>query len=422
LAPLQRMTNLTDLSICRNASTSETLFDSLRDLKLNKLHVSLKPGAVITTTESSYSTSVTSLFQNTQSPHLQNLFLGLEDCLLPASYLRNLSNRKRLHLYECNLTQSAAWEALAGMPHLTELYIEEVTVVETHMRFPPTLQKLFFHAYAADDEEGVGITGSFMSTFQNTQLVDLELNSLDISEDFLGPACRFLPHLQRLVVTYCSEITGGFLVSLPGNSPALSTLWLSKCESLNDEAMQTGLKKLNSLQELSITDCSNISSEFLTSLQEKKDLRVLDRSQTSISGEWLSKGLAQTSTLLERLHLPRCSNITGSFCNLAITRFRNLSLLDMRGTTIKFGDSQMAQLSHLPLETLSLGNHPDLTSISLPLFTKKSHERNTPGNLKNHPRRCDRVLHPTQPCNLPQSTVLPQKFTLMGTFVTKKKK
>ncbi|KAM9792272.1 lysine (K)-specific demethylase 2Aa [Neosynchiropus ocellatus] len=111
-------------------------------------------------------------------------------------------------------------------------------------------------------KELVTQTGTSSSSSRLRNMVTLHLSGLDVSESSLRLLQRHMPHLERLDLAHCKEVTDSCiaLLAAPGSHTRnnLTELTLAGCNQLTDGCMSY-LKRLSSLTFLDLRGCKNIS-------------------------------------------------------------------------------------------------------------------------------------------------------------------
>ena len=187
-----------------------------------------------------------------------------------------------------------------------------------------------------------------------------------------------IPNLKKLVIWNNDQITGASIGEL--NGEALEELEMIDC-GLNDESLLK-FEHLKSLRKFDFSDNSRLEGSGLSVLANFKKLEELNLSGLKVTNDHLQllQGITTLKTInlqdsgrvsgiglaaltesesLEELDLGGCRRIDSE--DLAeIVKFRNLEVLDLRGTKVKpDGLEQLEQLSSLKKLDLSSCNWID---------------------------------------------------------------
>ncbi|XP_018017696.1 F-box/LRR-repeat protein 3 isoform X1 [Hyalella azteca] len=110
------------------------------------------------------------------------------------------------------------------------------------------------------------------------------------------------PELQHLNLAQCGQISSVGLGAMASRCRALKELLLSRCDSVDDIAVQAVVHHLHRLQRLHLQHCTLLTSDSLDSLHWRASLRYLDISQCT--------GMTQSSVDEFSLQCPNVKVIT----------------------------------------------------------------------------------------------------------------
>ncbi|CAO2823977.1 unnamed protein product [Amaranthus hypochondriacus] len=174
---------------------------------------------------------------------------------------------------------------------------------------------------------GIGDLGVELIAVKCKELRSLDLSYLPITSKCL-PAILKLQYLEELFLEGCFGIDDGSLTALKQGSKSLKTLDMSSCENVSDAGLSSLTSGTGCLQQLTLAYGSPVTLDLARSLQRLSKLQSikLDGCLVTCSG---LQAIGNYCASLRELSLSKCSGVTDEGMSSLVKKQKELRKLDI---------------------------------------------------------------------------------------------
>ncbi|KAF2275430.1 RNI-like protein [Westerdykella ornata] len=214
------------------------------------------------------------------------------------AFARNCRYLLEVDLFACsNLEDESVTSLITEGPHLRELRLARCTRItdQAFLRLPPD------------------------TTYESLRILDLT-DCGELQDAGVQKIVTAAPRLRNLVLAKCRRITDRAVLAITRLGKNLHFLHLGHCVNITDFGLNMLIKACNRIRYIDLACCTELTDNSVTQLATLPKLKriglvkcsnITDRTiQALARPKQLGPGGPVTATVLERVHLSYCTNLT----------------------------------------------------------------------------------------------------------------